>query len=289
MDISTSIKLATKKITSLKTANPNLEADLLMSAVLAKPRSWLIAHSEYQLTKAEQKKFNNLVKKRLLNEPIAYLIGEQEFMGLKFKVNKNTLIPRPETELLAETALQNYAKNTLYLDVGTGSGAIIISLANKLKAKAKYLALDISKKALAMAKKNSQLNQVDKLISFRSSDLLALTIKQNALLDGFEQLVICANLPYVPTAYLKNLTKPDNKSLTFEPALALDGGVDGLDLYRRLAKEIKIIKSKNKLLKIVCLVEIQPGQGGKIKRILGAKTLILKDYCHKDRLAIKKF
>ncbi|MDD4412368.1 MAG: peptide chain release factor N(5)-glutamine methyltransferase [Patescibacteria group bacterium] len=289
MDISTLIKLATKRINSLKTANPNIEADLLMSAVLAKPRSWLIAHNDYQLTKVEEKKFNNLVKKRLLNQPIAYLIGEQEFMGLKFKVNKNTLIPRPETELLVETALQNYAKNTLYLDVGTGSGAIIISLANKLKDKAKYLAFDISQKALVVAKKNSQLNQVDKLISFRSSDLLTLIIKQNTLLRGVEQLVICANLPYVPTAYLKKLTKPDNKSLAFEPALALAGGADGLDLYRRLAKEIKTVKNKNKLLKIVCLAEIQPNQANKIKNILGAKTLILKDYCHKDRLAVAEF
>lgn len=170
--------------------------------------------------------------------PIQYQRGWTEFYKLKFKLTPDVLIPRPETELLVDEVIKLNPKSVL--DIGTGSGCIAISIAKNLK-DAKVIAIDISKQALQIAEQNSKLNGTTKRIVFFQNDLLS-GIK--ATTD-----VIVTNLPYIPTARLMHI---DPMVSEFEPKIALDGGVDGFELYRRLFSQIK----ENKLYPKFLIAEI---------------------------------
>ncbi|HCW74922.1 MAG TPA: peptide chain release factor N(5)-glutamine methyltransferase, partial [Candidatus Marinimicrobia bacterium] len=173
MTISQSLKFAVDKLTAKKINLPHLEAEILLSEILKKPREFILAHGERALTKPQITDYKLLIKKRLKGMPIAYITGEKEFYGLKFKVNKNVLIPRPETELMVEEALKLTADGTpaAIIDVGTGSGCVIITLAKQI-ANCEFLATDISAKALAVAGQNAKLHGVAKKIKFLKGDLL---------------------------------------------------------------------------------------------------------------------
>ncbi|MEK7653389.1 MAG: HemK/PrmC family methyltransferase, partial [Patescibacteria group bacterium] len=194
MTINKTLQTATKKLKRAKMPSAELDAEVLLSCAVKKPKEFLFTHPEYQLNKKQEQKFNRFISCRAKGEPVAYLIGHKEFFGLDFVVNKNVLIPRPETELLVEEVI-NFVKKTIshkpyaIYDVGTGSGNIAIALAKNLP-RAKIIATEKSAKALIMAKKNTRLNKVK--IDFYRGDLL--TPVKNKKID-----VVVANLPYLPS------------------------------------------------------------------------------------------
>lgn len=239
------------------------EAETLLAFLMAKPREFIIVHKKDILAPALIKEFKTAAKKRLNNWPLAYLIGHKEFYSLDFKVNKNVLVPRPETEMLVEILLK-YARQQKsgldFLDIGTGSGAIIITLAHELKKQAEtlynassFLGLDISKPALAVARQNAKNNNQHKKIAFIKSDLLQ-NIPIKSLKDS--RLVIAANLPYLTPKQTS-----EEPSISREPKLALVGGTDGLKYYRQLFKQLQKLNPSS--LFLIC--EINPEQAGQIK------------------------
>ena len=219
---------------------PALDASVLIAHVLNKPRTWVMAHPELTLTPKQQKQLDDSLMRLESGEPFPYILGHWEFFGLQFDITPDTLIPRPETELLVEKAIawlqRNPAKRSV-ADVGTGSGVIAVSIAVNVP-DVKILATDISPKALQVAKRNAKKLSVSERIKFAECDLLPAqsSIENRQHLHRTQVQVskidlICANLPYIPTSTLHGLPIYNR-----EPTLALDGGEDGLDPFRRLMK-----------------------------------------------------
>lgn len=275
-----------------------IDTEILLSYLLKKDRTFLILNIDKNISEKLYKKYLFLEKKRLDNWPIAYLVGFKHFYNYKFLVNKNVLVPRPETEILIDISLNNLLnrdKKQTIIDIGTGSGAIIITLAKELIKKNKtlynktnFIALDISNKALKIAKLNSKLNRINKKISFYKSDLLSYLIdnKKNYL-NNNNDLFILANLPYLKPKELKE------KSIKHEPKLALEAGIDGLKYYRKLFKQINLIIDKNSNQKIDIFCEINPEQKKPItnlnKRYLkDFKTVFYKDLSNNTRFSQTK-
>lgn len=229
-----------------------LDASVLLAHILEKPRSWVLAHSEATLTEQQQIKLNAALSRLELGEPFPYILGHWEFFGLDFEVTPDVLIPRPETELLVEKAiawLQKSPVRRTVADVGTGSGIIAVSIAVNVP-DARVLATDISHEALEVARRNARKFDVDHRVQFVQCDLLPalpeiFTTEQH--LD-----LICANLPYIPTETLHSLPVYGR-----EPTLALDGGEDGLDLFRRLMNIAPDWLAPNALI----LLEIEATRG----------------------------
>ena len=203
-----------------------LEAYVLLGHVLNKPRAYLLAHPEVQLSHTAYLQFAALLARRLQGEPIAYLIGQREFYGLAFTVTPDVLIPRPETELLVELALERIPPDqpVRVLDLGTGSGAIAITLA-KHRPRAHITALDISSCALNIARANATRHQTDH-VTFIESDWFT------ALPDTSCFDLIVANPPYVAENDLHLL----QRDVRFEPAVALRSGPDGLNAIRQIGR-----------------------------------------------------
>lgn len=235
----------TRKLAAL-TGTPGLEAQMLLAHVLGCSRTRLLAHPETELGAAQTAQLNNLAARRLAGEPLPYLIGRWEFYGLIFTVTPAVLIPRPETELLVETALvwlQNHPGRQRAADVGSGSGCIAITLALHC-ADLWLAAVDRSAAALAVAQQNARQHGVEQRVAFFQGNLLAAAAGP---LD-----LVCANLPYIPSPTVDTL--PVTR---FEPRLALDGGPDGLDLIRRLLVQLASRLAPGGL----ALFEIEAGQG----------------------------
>ncbi|MFA4818001.1 MAG: peptide chain release factor N(5)-glutamine methyltransferase [Parcubacteria group bacterium] len=233
----------------------SLDLELLIANSIKKPREFVLAHPEFSLSSL---KIENLIRRlakkiarRRRGEPLAYILGHKEFFGLDFKVNRHTLIPRPETEMLVEEVLKLDPKNKTVIDIGTGSGNIIISLIKNLKNKNKFIATDISANALKVAKQNARIHKVSGDIKFIKSDLLDYFLEHPALIK--KDCVIIANLPYLDLGWKTLLKSSETKGLKFEPRIALYAGEDGLDAYRQLAGQLKKMKSviKNKIT-ILC-------------------------------------
>lgn len=255
---------------------PPFELELILAHILKKSREYVLAHPEIGLSKAQKNRFNRLIKRRQNHEPLAYILGHKEFYALDFKVTKNTLIPRPETEMLVELATNNlghgtWSKNNnamFFVDIGTGSGNIIVSIAhnmehgawNKNSERRKeifFYGVDISSKALAVAKYNAKKNQIDKKIKFIKSDILEYFINHFSTFPVSCSMTIVANLPYLSKA-IYDATTPDVKN--FEPRSALFSNKNGLAHYEKLLKQIKQLKKKYSLLQVVCFVEFSPEQ-----------------------------
>ncbi len=246
------------------TALPLLDTELLLAFLLNKSREFLFAHPEYDVSAAVVKKYHELEKKRLANWPVAYLVGEKGFYGLNFKVTPAVLTPRPETEMMVDDIISLAQKSSLkplIIDLGTGSGAIIISVARELKAKfpalyrrSEFQAVDISSSALKVAKANALKYKLDKKITFHRGNLLSPLKLEKRDLSPTE-LIIAANLPYLTKTQIKAAP-----SISREPILALDGGKDGLKYYQELFKQLKGISFRNAV--IIC--EIDPIQTTKI-------------------------
>jgi release factor glutamine methyltransferase len=212
-----------------------LDAQVLLAHILQKTRAWIIAHSEYVVKKEEQTQLEFALKKLEAGEPLPYVLGKWEFFGLEFDITEDVLIPRPETELLVEKAitwLQAHPEKRSITDIGTGSGAIAVSIAKHIPG-ARILATDISPAALQVAKHNAEKFNVQDQIDFLECDLLPESkvegLMSDLRLSSFD--LICSNPPYIPTKTLHQLP-----IFGREPTLALDGGADGLDIYRRLFK-----------------------------------------------------
>jgi release factor glutamine methyltransferase len=208
---------------------PALDASVLIAHIINKPRTWVMAHPELTLTPEEQKNLDDSLTRLEHGESFPYVLGHWEFFGLDFDVTPDVLIPRPETELLVEKAiawLQESPVRRTVADVGTGSGAIAVTIAVNV-ADARILATDISHKALEVAQKKAIKFDVNNQIDFIQCDLLPPHIASLPTERHFD--LICANLPYIPTTTLHKLP-----IFGREPTLALDGGADGLELIRRL-------------------------------------------------------
>ena len=202
-----------------------LDAERLLMHVLGKDRAWLIAHPRKELSEEKHALYEALTERRLGGEPIQHITGECEFYGLPFKVSRDVLIPRPETEHLVEKVIelaQSFERPWI-VDVGTGSGAIAVALAHKL-AGAAITATDLSKSALAVARENAAANAVKERIRFLQGDLLA-------PLEGERFEIVASNPPYVPNSDRASIAVEVRE---YEPSMALFGGEDGLEVYRRL-------------------------------------------------------
>ncbi|MDH3324539.1 MAG: peptide chain release factor N(5)-glutamine methyltransferase [Candidatus Peregrinibacteria bacterium] len=252
MDIKSAVFYGTKKLQNLD--NPKFEAEVLCARVLNKDRAFLKTYPEKNLSLIKSLKFRRFVSMRSKNIPIAQIFGEKEWCGMNILVNKNVLIPRDETEILCHTILKEEGKPQHILDLGTGSGNIAIFM-KKNFSNAEVTAIDISKKALEVAKKNTQLNNVE--VNFIKSDLLE-KVNNAASFD-----LIVANLPYVP----KNLKVAAD--LSFEPQNAIFSGLDGLDAIRKFAKEL--VSKKIKFKKI--WLEFLPTQKKEITKIFKDKKV----------------
>lgn len=199
------------------------DAEMLLLHLIGKNRAWLLAHGDEDFGGCTAVRYASLVGRRMLGEPIQHITGEVEFYGLPFRVSRDVLIPRPETEHLVETAIQIVQgwEATRIVDVGTGSGAIAIALAHVLNSK-RVTAIDISDTALAIAQENASRNGVN--VRFLQGDLLDPV--RGETLD-----LVASNPPYVPETDRATLSVEVRE---FEPAMALFAGLDGLDAYRRL-------------------------------------------------------
>ncbi len=209
---------------------PRLDAELLLSKVLAMPKVQLYVNFERSLTEEELNQYRDLVRRRARHEPVAYILGRKEFYGLTLKTTPAALIPRPETEHLVDEALRLArefwpGQAVRIADLGCGGGAIALALAHSLP-QGELAAVDISAEALALARENADALGLAERITFDLGDLLA-------PLPGRTFHLICANLPYIPTPEMKTLM-PDVAG--HEPHLALDGGPLGLTLIERLLR-----------------------------------------------------
>jgi len=290
MIIKQSLIWATKILKKSKILFPALDAEILLSFAVKKPKEFLYAHSEKKLAKGHFNKFKKLVARRAKYFPVAYLTGHKYFYGLDFFVNKDVLIPRPETETLVEEVLK-IAKFPPHLsplptgarklplpsgervgvrgnqsftivDVGTGSGAIAITLAHHLP-KAKIFATEISLGAKKVARKNILRHKA--AVTLLRGNLLEPLIKSSKYkVASIKYLLIVANLPYLNTKQWQK-TQPEIKK--YEPRQALDGGADGLKYYKQLLNQIKLLIT-NYPLPITSLFEIDPSQTKHIIKLI---------------------
>jgi len=208
---------------------PALDASVLIAHILKKPRTWVMAHPELTPTAEQQKQLDKLLARLERGEAFPYVLGHWEFLGMDFDVTPDVLIPRPETEMLVEKAiawLRESSVRRTVADVGTGSGAIAISIAAYFP-DVHILATDLAHKSLVVARKNAVKFDVTNRIDFVQCDLLPRHIDPLPTEHHFD--LICANLPYIPAETLRSLPIYGR-----EPTLALDGGTDGMETIRRL-------------------------------------------------------
>lgn len=257
---------------------PDTDARLLLEHVLQATHAFLVAHGEQPLTSTQQTEYRHLLARAREQEPIPYLLGNIRFYGLEFEVNSSVLIPRPETELLVETAVR-WAKPhgaINIIDVGTGSGCIAVTLAVHLP-QATIQAMDVSAEALAVAQRNATRHAPGR-ITFHQGHLLA-------PVSGAVDL-IAANLPYVAA---DEWSAVDQSVQRYEPRLALDGGLDGLDLIRELLAQAAEKLRPGGLV----LLEIGWQQGAAVRQLAesffpAAEIKVMKDFADHDRLVIIK-
>ena len=275
------LKLINEGSNKLKQSNiisHQLDSEILLSKVLNKTRENLLINLEQNIDGKNVKKFEKLIRRRSLNEPIAYILKKKEFWSRNFEINNNTLIPRPETELMVEKLVYIYKQKKInILDIGTGSGCILISLLSELK-QSNCIGIDISKKALKIAIKNSKKNNQKNNIKFLNRSL------SNFYHKKFDLIV--SNPPYIRTRDIKNL---DRSIKYYEPKIALDGGNDGLDVIKKVIYKSKEILKVNGLLAL----EIGNGQLRKVSTLL-LKNLYriehnIRDYKNNTRCLIAKY
>jgi len=235
-----------KILLKAKIDTARLDAELLLCHALGQNRAFILTHFNERVAEDVLKSYECLIERREKREPVAYITGEKEFYSLNFKVTQDTLIPRPETETLVDTALKFYGSGTKIniLDIGTGTGAIAITIA-KYRPLWKITALDISDKAIEVARENSKTNGVDKQINFEVSDLY-----QSCVNKKFD--IIVSNPPYIPDGD-KNVA-PEAK--LYEPETALYSGAKGLDAIERIINEGPNYLTKNGKL----IFEVGDGQ-----------------------------
>ena len=276
MNIQTLLNQASKKLKHLSSGSSKLDSEILLSKIIKKNRKYLILNSNEELKKENIKSFDYLVKRRKKGEPIAYLINKKEFWKQNFYINQNVLIPRPDTETLVEETLKLFNVNSKLnmLDIGTVSVFILISI---LKERRNFFGtgIDISKKAINVARFNAKMHQLSNRTKFYNSDV-------DKFLIGKYDLII-SNPPYIKQKDLKYL-EIDVKG--FEPKLALDGGRDGFSkIAKVISKTSKLLKRNGKFI-----LEIGFNQKSKVIKLLNNKGFYInssvKDLANNDRCIV---
>ena len=275
MKILEAIKIGSNLLKEKNIPSHILDSELLLSKTLKKPREKILTNLEKKIEKKNFSIFKGYLNRRSKNEPIAYILEEKEFWSKKFKVNKDTLIPRAETELLVDEILKMYTgKKISILDIGTGTGCIILSLLNNLK-KSVGIGIDISKKAILIAKINAKNINVRNRIRFINKSV------ENIFNVKFDLIV--SNPPYIEHKDIKNLSEDIKK---YEPRMALDGGKDGLDLIKKVIYKSKYILKINGTLAL----EIGNEQINEVSKILTDNNFrikkVIKDYKDNVRCVI---
>ena len=261
--------------------SPRLDAEVLLAHVLEKQRIYLYVHFDEPLQPGELAAYREMIKKRVLRVPVAQILGEKEFMGLTFKVTADTLVPRPDTEILVQAAVDRLRamageEPLRFADIGTGSGAICLSVLHYL-ADTVADTVDISPAARAVAEENAASLGLADRVTFHTGDLLQ-------PLSGISFAAILSNPPYIPEADIATLA-PEVRLK--EPHTALSGGQDGLDFYRRLAKEAPAMLVPGGFTAF----EVGIHQAGDVADLLKAnplidRTEILPDYAGIDRVVV---
>ena len=268
MNIRDALKRGCEVLEGAGSESPRLDAQVLLLAVLREERTVLVSHPERELASQEEQLYNQYISERALGKPVSYITGVKEFMGLEFAVNEAVLIPRPETELLVEEAVKELEAISReaeavprVLDLCTGSGAIAISIRHFLP-QAEVTATDLSEEALQVARENAGriLGESEDSIRFLQGDLFEAFSDFQSPGSGLFNLIV-SSPPYIPAKVIDGLM-PDVKD--YEPRLALDGGADGLDFYRRIAAEAPAHLNKGGVL----LLEIGWDQGDSVPALL---------------------
>ena len=278
MNVFEVIKIGSNLLKENKISSHILDSEILLSKILNKPREQILTNLNKKISEKNILKFKEYCKRRSNNEPIAYIIGEKEFWSKKFYVTKDTLIPRPETELLVDKLTSIFSgKEISILDIGTGSGCIILSLLKNLT-KSNGIGIDISHNAVLIAKKNAAQFKLSNRVKFINKPLEKFFYKKFDL--------IVSNPPYIERKDLKNLSEDIKK---YEPRMALDGGNDGLDLIKKVIYKSKyILKIKGKLA-----LEIGNEQIKKVSKILFDNNFRIeheiKDYKNNIRCIISSY
>ena len=255
-----------------------LDSEILLSKVLNKKREEILINLDKKICTNLVSRYSSLIKRRSNNEPVAYICNEKEFWSKNFYVNINTLIPRPETELMVDKLVKKFKdKKISILDIGTGSGCILISLLSELK-NSRGIGIDISKNAVLIAKKNAKKYKMQHNTKFFKKPL------SSNFIQKFDLIV--SNPPYIMSKDIKNLSDDIKK---FEPRIALDGGNDGLDLIKKV-----IYKTKNILkIKGTLALEIGNEQYKKVSKILVENNFkiehAVKDYKDNVRCLISTY
>ena len=263
---------------------PRLDGEVILAHLLDYNRVDLIIRYNEVLDKEQEKEYFDKIKLRAKGMPVQYITGHQEFMGLDFHVTPDVLIPRPDTETLVELAIQeanSMDKPLTIVDIGTGSGAIALSLAHYIK-DVQIHTIDISSKAIEIAKKNAKSLSLEKKVDFYQGDLLS-PIK--GLLEGKVDLLV-SNPPYITS---KDMLSLQREVKDFEPSLALDGGMEGLDFYDKIINQgMDYLSYQGKII-----LEIGHDQGEEVSSILRGKNIfkyinIVKDLGGLDRVVLAK-
>ncbi|NLZ53512.1 MAG: peptide chain release factor N(5)-glutamine methyltransferase [Thermoanaerobacteraceae bacterium] len=278
MNVREALNMGRKQLYEAGVASPALDSQLILSHVLGTDRIKLFVYDEINLTKKQQERYEILLAKRCRFVPIAYIIGRKEFYGLNFYIKRGVLIPRPETEFVVEEALNTAGTitNPVIADLCCGSGAISVAIAVNNK-KAKVYAIEISDVACEVARRNINAHDVQDRVLLLKGDLW-MPLEQSKIK---ELDIIVSNPPYIPTQELKSLPN-DVKN---EPQLALDGGSDGLEFYRRIIPRApEFLKKPGGRI----IFEIGWDQASDVKDILeksGFKQIkVRKDYADFDRV-----
>ena len=260
--------------------SPRLDAEVMLSHVLGKQRIYLYVHFDEPLQAEELAAYRTMIKQRIDRVPVAYILGKKEFMGLTFKVTPDTLVPRPDTEILVQAAVDRLKQWTdadvRLADIGTGSGAICLSVLSMLD---NIVAdtVDISSAARAVAEENAAALGLSERVTFHTGDLLAPIREQ-------QFTAILSNPPYIPEADIQGLA-PEVRCK--EPMTALSGGKDGLDFYRRLCDEAPAMLTDDGFMAF----EVGIHQATEVAQLAEAsplivRTEILKDYAGIDRVVV---
>ena len=270
------INFGTKILKHNSFISNKLDSELLLAKVLNSTREEILVNLNKKIKKENFKYYKSLIQRRIRREPIAHILKKKDFWKSKFYVDKNVLIPRPETELIVEEALKifEFKNSKRLLDIGTGSGCVIISIL-KERPKANGKAIDICKKALKIAKYNAKIHHLENKIKFVNMDI-------DKLISNKYDLIV-SNPPYVKNLYFKVL---DDDVIKYEPIKALDGGLDGLSEIRKVIKRSsKLIKNRGKLI-----LEIAHDQKNEVSKILKSNNFyinkVVKDFAKKDRCII---
>ena len=267
------LKESQKELKKYKIPSPSLDSEIILSKVLNVKREYLLTNLDKKITEREKNFFIKCINRRKKKEPIAYIVGQKEFWKYNFKVNKNVLIPRPDTEALVEEAIANIPINSSFriLDVGTGSGCVLLSILKERK-KCLGIGTDISNQAIKVAKFNAKIQHLENRCKFYQADI------DNLYSSKYD--LITSNPPYILKNKIRNLEE-DVKS--FEPRLALDGGYDGISVIKLLINKSSVLLKKNGKM----IIEIENKLLFKIKKLLIKKNFYLekitKDLSNRNR------